>query len=45
MQTTPDLTLYRLIHRGMSNDTTRLAAELTSMDTPDDRRPLAIARW
>jgi hypothetical protein len=45
MQTTPDLTLYRLIHRGMRNDTARLAAALTSMRVPDERRAVALAHW
>ena len=45
MQSTPDLTMYRLIHRGMRNDTARVAAALASMGEPAARRAGSLARW
>ena len=45
MQQTPDLTLYRLIHRGMRRDTARVVTALASMAEPDERRAASLNRW
>lgn len=41
----PDLTLYRVVHRGMENDAQRLARAVTTMDPGDHRRAVAALRW
>lgn len=42
----PDLTIYRLIHKGMRADTGRLAAAVRTLTEADrDRRMPALLRW
>ncbi len=42
----PDLTMYRLIHRGMRADTARLTAVVTGLSEADRlRRMPAVTRW
>lgn len=41
----PDLTVYRLIHRGMRADTARLATAVAGLDESDRRRMPAVTRW
>jgi hypothetical protein len=46
MTETPDLTLYKLIHRGMRADTARMAAAVTRMTEADRAtRVPALRRW
>lgn len=45
MHQLPDLTLYRLIHRGMRSGTARVADVLATMRTPDLDRAARLAQW
>ena len=45
MQPLPDLTLYRIIHRGMRTGTARVADALTTMRSPDVDRAGRLAQW
>lgn len=43
--TTPDLTLYYVIHRAMKGDAERLARSVAAMEPGDRRRAAAAGRW
>lgn len=45
MHQLPDLTLYRLIHRGMRTGTARVADALSTMRSPDPDRAARLAQW
>jgi hypothetical protein len=42
---TPDLTLYRVVHRGMKGDAARLARAAALVAPGDIRRARAVTRW
>lgn len=41
----PDLTLYRVVHRGMQGDAARLAHAVATLEPGDHRRVAAFGRW